>query len=226
MNDIITDYFEADKYRGQINTVTFKKGEVILRPYDDTRNIYAISEGLLKIYNVDSDDKEYIAVIYGRGDFYPLAWLINQERPPIYFQAITKSKVHIVSRDVFQKHLSEDVNLSSSFTRRVIEQFAYYATTVNNLGLKHNRKRLCYMLLVLAAKFGEKKNELVTIPHISHSDLGATTHMTRESVNREVTELEKLGVLEYSRANIIIKDTKYLQKELGENVTVAFFADF
>ncbi len=223
MDDIISKYFEDDEYSRYVNTVAFKKGQVILRPHDDTNNIYAVAKGLVKINNFDSRGNEYIAVIYGPGDFYPLAWLINRRRPPVYFQAITESKVHIIPMKIFQKHLNDNVNLSNGFMSRVIEQFAYYATTINNLGLKYGRERLYYRLLVWASKFGVKKNDLIVIPHISHSDLGITIHIARESVSKEISKLEELGVLEYNRTNITIKNPEYLQKALGKNVPIAFF---
>jgi CRP-like cAMP-binding protein len=223
MKDLITQYFSADEIKRHIKTITFKKGEMVMRPHDETNNIYAIINGLAKVYNVDVRKSEYISVIYGPGDFYPLAWLIDQSRPPIYFQAMTDCQMHVVPRKIFQRHINENIELSNSFTHRVVEQFAYYASTVNNLGLKYGRERLCYKLLVLGSKFGVDDDGTVVIPHISHSDLGATINMTRETVNKEISKLEKLGVLEYNRKNIVLKDMNYLHKEIGENVPVAFF---
>jgi CRP/FNR family cyclic AMP-dependent transcriptional regulator len=223
MDTTIAKYFEGEGYGQKIDTIAYKKGEVILRPHDDSSHIFAIVKGLVKIFNIDSRNKEYIAVIYGPGDFYPLAWLIDQSRPPVYFQAITDCEVHIVPRKMFQKHLKDNAELSNSFMNRVIEQFAYYATSINNLGLKYGKERLYYKLLVLSSRFGKKKDGAIIIPHISHSDLGVTIRMSREGVNKEIAKLEKLGVVEYSRANIKVNDIEFLQKELGESIPIAFF---
>jgi CRP/FNR family cyclic AMP-dependent transcriptional regulator len=226
MNSIISKFFVNDEYSQHLKMVAFKKGELILRPHDDAHNIYAIANGLAKVYNIDSRGKEYISVIYGPGDFYPVAWLIDRPRPPIYFQAITDCLVHVIPRTVFQKLLKENIELSTAFTRHVIEQFAYYASTVNNFGLKYGNERLYYRLVVLASRFGKKRSHAIVIPAINHSDIAASIHMSRESVSREVTKLEKLGVLNYGRADITIHDIDYLQEQLGKTVPVLFFNDF
>jgi CRP-like cAMP-binding protein len=148
---------------------------------------------------------------------------VDQKRPPIYFQTISDCTIHLVPKDIFQQHLKEDNSLSNSFTRRVIEQFAYYASSLNNLALKYGQERLYYRLLLLSARFGEEKDGLILIPSISQADLGATINMTRESTNKEIAKLEKLGVMEYTRANIILKDTEFLKRELGKNTPVLFF---
>lgn len=223
MNKIIHDYFHTEKQSRNVKTVIFKKNEIILRPYDDTNNIYAISEGLIKLYNIDSRGKEYMAVIYGPGDFYPLAWLINQDRPSLYFQAITDCEIQIIPRIIFQEQLNKNIQLSNIFMQQVLEQFAYYASTVNNLGLKLGRERLYYKLLIIASRYGNNKKGVVTIPPISHSDLAITIRLTRETVSREISRLEKLNIIKYSRKNIIIKDIAYLQKGLGQSVSVTFF---
>lgn len=223
MHSPITDYLKNKDINKELNTVSFKKGEVILRPFEDTKLLYIITSGLVKIYSKDSRSKENIAVIYGPGDMFPLAWMIDQERPSVYFQAIGDCEVTLIPQQFFLENIKENTDLSTNFVRKVVEQFALYASTINNLGLKYGRERLAYRLLVLGARFGEKKVNTIVFPHISHSDLGATINMTRESITKEISRLEHLGVIEYSRAKITIKKPDQLQAEIGKNVPVIFF---
>jgi CRP-like cAMP-binding protein len=101
-----------------------------------------------------------------------------------------------------------------------------YASTLNNLGLKYASQRLCYRLLVLASRFGQKKGKTTTIPYISHSDLASSISLAREVVSREISRLEKLGVIEYGRSGILVKDSKHLQDEIGKDVSIIFFDNF
>jgi CRP-like cAMP-binding protein len=78
------DYFKSDDIKTKLKTITYKRGEVILRPHDETKNIHMIGSGMVKIYNFDPRGKEYTAIFYGPGDLFPLAWIIDQDRPAIY----------------------------------------------------------------------------------------------------------------------------------------------
>jgi CRP-like cAMP-binding protein len=220
------DYFRSDEVRKKLKTVTYKKGEVILRPHDETKNIYLVGSGIVKIYNFDSRGKEYMGIFYGPGDLFPLAWIIDQERPAIYFKAISETKIYLINLEQFRKDLKENTELMQAFLRKVAEQFSLFASTVNNLGLKYGRERIYYKLLVLATKFGEKKNGATIIPYFNQSDLGATVSMTREGVSKEISKLEKLGIIDYTSSGITIYDIDYLQRQLGEEVPIAFFDSF
>jgi CRP-like cAMP-binding protein len=224
MNDTIFNYFKNDNYRRHVKTANFKKDEVVLRPHHDTKFIHYVQTGLVKVYTLDSRGKENIAVIYGPGDFFPLAWIINKNRPSVYFRALTDCDINLVSQVVFRKALEKDNSLSVAFTRSVVEQFALYATSVNNLGLKYGKERVCYGLLVLAARFGHKDSGgYITLPSIRHSDFAATIKTTREGVNRQISRLEKQGVIEYNRSQIVIKDQEYLREQIGSDVPIVFF---
>jgi hypothetical protein len=50
--------------------------------------------------------------------------------------------------------------------------------------------------------------------------------MTREGVSKEISKLEQLGIIDYARTGITIKDTEYLQRQLGEEIPLAFFDSF
>ncbi len=219
----IDDYFENDSFKEHSETAFYRKGEQILGPYNNADTMYAIKSGLVKIYNYDSRGKENIAVMYGPGDFFPLAWIINQSRPSVFFQALVDCTIYLMPLKEFETMVYGDKNLCAAFMKRVVEQFALFASTINNLGLKYSRERLCYRLLVLAARYGEQKGGYTTIPYINQSDLAVTIKTTREGISKEISRLVKRGAIEYGRDRIIIKDPDFLQAEVGKGMPVIFF---
>ena len=223
MRDLISNYLEKSKLVDQLKTVTFHKGEIILRPQLETVYLHEIKKGLVKVYTFDSKNKEKIGVIYGRGDLFPLAWMINKNRPAVYFEAMTKCEIMLVPIELFQKEVIRNIELSNLFAQRIAEQFALYATIVNNLTFRRGQERLAYRLLILAERFGAKHKDVVRIPNVSHQDLGASTNLSRENINREMVNLVKLGAIEYDNTYLTIKDKKKLQEIIGKDVSVLFF---
>jgi CRP-like cAMP-binding protein len=222
----ITDFFEKYGIKNILQTEAFNKNEIILRPYEDTKYMYAITAGLVKVYTFDSRKKENVQIIYGPGDLFPLAWIIKQQRPSVYFQSLQDSDVVIIPRELLITLLKENNDFLMAFMKRIMEQLALFASTINNLGFKYGRERLCYRILLLASRYGLKENNVVKIPHISHSDLATSINMSRESVNREMIALEKKGIIECVRPFITILDAQRLQNEVGKDVPIMFFNNF
>jgi CRP-like cAMP-binding protein len=223
MDKSLLDYFKDKTAKGKIETVSYAKNEIILRPFVDTKYIYRINTGLVKAYTLDSRKKENIAVIYGSGDLFPLAWIIEADRPSVYFQTIAVCTMQLIPQKYFQEQLAKNNGLALEFMRHVVKQFALYASTLNNLGLRYGHERIAYRLLVLAARFGVEENNHIKIPRISHGDLAATVNMTRESTSRLVSRLKKMGIITYDLKEIKILDIEKLKAEVGKDVPVMFF---
>jgi len=223
MSGLLTKYFGNEEINNPVEIVEFNKGNKILKPYEKTKYLFEVRRGLVKLYTLSSNSKENIGAVYGPGDLFPLSWLINQNRPGVCIEALTDCKLNLIALRHFRKQVETDSELSVEFVKRVCRQFSLFATTVNNLGFKFGKERIAYCLLVLAVRFGEKKNGEIVFPYITHKDFGSVVNMTRESVNIEMNKLMKREFIEYNRLNITIKNPDALQKILGKDVPIIFF---
>lgn len=217
------DHPDVVAIKKHIKEVRFRKGEIILHPYEDTAFLHVIRSGLVKAYTINSRGEEAINVIYGQDDLFPLAWIINQQRQPVYFQALTECRAVLVPQDVFLEYIQSSAAITYAVMQKILEQTTLFASRINNLEFKFARERLAYRLLVLAAKFGEpnKRGEMV-IPHISQQDLAATINVSRESVSREISRFEKLGCLIYKSSGIVIKNQQQLHDEVRDTVIMYY----
>jgi CRP/FNR family cyclic AMP-dependent transcriptional regulator len=206
-----------------IKMVKYKKGEMILRPYDMPEYIYAIDTGLIKTCTINKKGEESINLIYGPGELFPLGWIIKQTKRDAYFVALTDCEIGLLPRGVFLRLIDESPDVAKVILNKVIELFVAYGARVTNLEYRYGRERVAYRLLMLAGRFGERTDGHFVIPHISQQDLGATMNMTRESVNREIMRFEKLGYIDYGRNGITILNPDMLHKEIGEEESIVFF---
>ena len=200
----------------------YKKGTTILRSDDDTHYLHIVIGGLVKASFTNSRGEETISVIYGADDLFPLAWIIEQRRMPVDFVAMTDCDLALVPQDVFLEYMNKSVDVSNAVLRKILEQYTLFGTRIVNLEFKFARERLAYQLLVLAAKFGVKKNGALVIPHISQQDIGATINISRELVSREVSRLERQGIITYGNDGITIHDLTRLHHEVGKDTIIPF----
>jgi CRP/FNR family transcriptional regulator, global nitrogen regulator len=88
-----------------------------------------------------------------------------------------------------------------------------YEELVQCLLPRETEVRLANLLPLLAQKFGETNNGLVTINlRLTHQDLAAMVASTRESVTKVLNEMRSRGVIEVDSGRITLKDTSTLTK--------------
>ena len=207
-----------------VKVAKFKKGEIILRPYDETDYIYRVRKGLIKIFSIRADGQENIIEIYGHGDIFPLGWIVNASLQDVFFTALTDCEVVLAPKKIVLRQLKSSATVSFAILCKTIDQFRLYSSRVVNLELKFARERLAYRLLLFAARFGEeKKDGSIHLPRISHYDLAAMVNATRESASREMSRFERLGIIKYTPSKIVITSCRNLRKELGKDVSIMFF---
>ncbi len=219
----ILEHPDAAAMKKYVRTVRYKKGSIILHPHEETEYIYTMRDGFVKAYSINARGEEAVAAIFGRNDFFPLAWIIEQKRYFIFVQAISDCIIDLVPQDVFLRHMRKSAGVTYVVMQKVLEQFMLYSSTVNNLSLKYGRERLAYRLMLLSAKFGDKRGSTIHLPHISQYDLSAMVNVSREGISREMTRFDRLGMVKYSSKGIEILDISKLHKELGDDVTVTFY---
>ncbi|HVW23087.1 MAG TPA: Crp/Fnr family transcriptional regulator [Candidatus Saccharimonadales bacterium] len=205
--------------------VRYKKGAIILRSFEETTNLHIVINGLVKAYSTNYRGEESISTIYGPDNIFPLAWIINRQHLPVDWAAMTDCEIALVPQTVFLKFMKNSPDVSYAIMQKILEQFTMFGAHIVNLEYKFARERLAYRLLMLAAKFGKRKGDQVTIPHISQQDLGATINISREVTNKEVARLERRGVITYASDGIVIHDMKRLHQEIGEDTIVPYLND-
>jgi CRP-like cAMP-binding protein len=206
-----------------VKTVSFKKGDIILHSYQSTDYLHVVRSGLVKVYTINNKGDEVIGVVYGKGDMFPLAWVMLNRHKDAFFQAMTDCEIALLPKQEFSRQMETSAEVSHEVSKRILEQFELYASHVTNLSFRFGRERLAYRLLLLGARVGEEVNGTIVLPRISQQDLAATIHTTRESLNREMTRFTRLNIVTSAPGKIVILDPAALRREVGEDVPVLFF---
>nr|MBA2534783.1 Crp/Fnr family transcriptional regulator [Rubrobacter sp.] len=86
-----------------------------------------------------------------------------------------------------------------------------YEELVQCLLPRETEVRLANLLPLLAQKFGQSRNGIVTIElRLTHQDLAAMVASTRESVTKVLNEMRNRDVIEVDSGRITLKDTRTL----------------
>jgi len=196
--------------------VYHQKGDIIIGMDPVPQGVYLIDTGYIKIYSITDGGEEFVHIIYGHGELFPVTWAYLNINPDLYYEALSDTLLWRVSREQFTVFAQTDVHGGYELARQVARQFQTFADRVDNLEYKKSSERIVYRLLFLASRFGVKRGRtLVVDAPFTHELIAQTINLARESVSRGLERLEHDGLIQRNGNQLVIIDTVRLSKRLS-----------
>ena len=118
--------------RGQ--ALAFGKGDVLLGNQLTPDGVYFVDTGYVKAYSISDDGSEYLHIIYGSGEIFPLVWAyVNFQPEVLFYEAISECTVWRISREWLTNMVSSDISFSKAMAVQMAQQFRVYIERVDNL---------------------------------------------------------------------------------------------
>ncbi len=204
----IIDFFE------NFRLLHYKKGEIILRPFETPQGVFYLKSGYVRLYSVSEDGQELSLIIFKPGDFFPVIWLINNTQNEYYVDSLTSSSLLLVPKDKFLQFIHRDKDILFELTSRALTRLGGLLERMNYLVYGNAGQKLASIILILVERFGEKKGKEIEIPiSMTHKDIAALLGVARETVSIELKKLERKGLIEIKNRHLIVKKKELLEKE-------------
>jgi CRP-like cAMP-binding protein len=209
-NEGLVNFFRR---RGTVQQ--YAKGEQIVHAEDDAFGIFYIDEGFVKVFSINSRGEEYIHVVYGPGEIFPIIWLVGHVRRQMFYDALAPCRVLRVAQEELEMVLRSQAHMSFEMIERATEQFGIFLDRINNLQYRYARERLICYLLYLARRFGVIRDRgCEIILRVSHQVIANNVNLSRESVGREIDRLVRKDMVMVQRGHIVLMDIPALVAEL------------
>lgn len=186
--------------------VRMKKGQTIYFANDESKRLYFLINGKIKISEVDGLGNEMIKDIILTGDLFgdiPLTnFQVSQE-----FAEILSSEVILCTftMDEFEKLMQKHPSLALSFSKKMGEKLRKLEHRYANLVFKDVKARLKDFLVDWAGKEGKPEDTgLVIKNYLTHNEIASLISSSRQTVTTLINELKEEGVIVYSRSLITI----------------------
>ncbi len=183
-----------------------KKSQTIYFANDDSKRLYFLINGKIKISEVDGLGNEMIKDIILTGDLFgeiPITnFQINQE-----FAEVLSSEVILCTftMDEFEKLMHKHPSLALSFSKKMGEKLRKLEHRYANLVFKDVKARLKDFLVDWAGKEGKPvETGLVIKNYLTHNEIASLISSSRQTVTTLINELKEEGVIVYSRSLITI----------------------
>jgi CRP/FNR family transcriptional regulator len=206
----------VDFFRSNGVKQTFKKGDYIIRPGDSPHAVFYIYSGLVKAYDITKYNEENLLIIRKQDEIFPLIWAVTGNDHDIIYQALAQTTTFQLSREAFLKFVTASRDGLVPLLDMTLEMYRLHGDRILTLEYRTVRERIISFLLNMSQRFGKQVADglLIEAP-LRHQDIASSVNATRETTSRELSALERKGLIESRQSCLLLKDVKALKKHLG-----------
>ena len=191
---------------------TFKKGDYIIRPGDQPPGVFYIVQGLVKAYDITRYGEENLLIIRKHDEIFPLIWALTGQERKVAYQALAPTSTLEISRQTFEEQIFKHPGTLAPLLDMTIEMYRLHSERILNLEYRTVRERIVSFLLTMSTRFGVRSADgLIIDTPIRHQDIASSVNATRETTSREISALERKGLIAKHNSCYILKDVKALR---------------
>lgn len=195
--------------------LAFNKGEFIVKPGTSPSGVFYIASGLIKAYDITKYGDENLLIIRKPGEIIGLTRAITGRDRRIMYAALTTVIAFYIDHDTFQNYLVGHPKAALPLVDMLVDMYRLHSERILTLEYRTVRERLASFLLGLVERFGQNTPDgiLLDVP-LRHQDIASSISATRETTSRELTVLERQGLLTRKQFHITITNEQKLRQYL------------
>jgi CRP-like cAMP-binding protein len=194
---------------------TFRKGDFVIRPGAAPNGVFYIYQGLVKAYDITKYNEENLLIIRKQDEVFPLIWALSGRERNIIYQALAPTVTWKVERKTFLKLIKDHPDTLAPLLDLTMEMYRLHGERILTLEYRTVRERIISFLLTMSQRFGKQTNGglLIEVP-LRHQDIASSVNATRETTSRELSALERKGLLQNKQSFTLLRDIEALRKYL------------
>lgn len=210
---ISADEFSSLMKRVKHHIRQFRTGELLAQAGEKVDKAILLIDGRLQGEMIDFAGNSLKIEELDPPQMVAAAFLFGPHcRFPVYLSAITDGKILIIPKSDFISMLSMEPRVMENYLNIVSGKAQFLSNKISILSLKTIREKIAYFLLL---KMKSSNNKEILIQQ-SQTNLAEFFGVTRPSLSRSILEMEKLGILSWTRDKVRILDLAKLNQILGQ----------
>jgi len=196
---------ELDKILAFSSEKHFSDGQIIFQKGDTGDNLLAVLDGKVRISTSSDDGKEIILNTIFRGELFgEIAFIDGLERSATA-TAIGESSLLTIRRSDFIPFLKKHPEITLHWLQVLCKKLRDTSERVEVVGLLPVSVSLARFLIKVAEKIGKKTSVGLFINwKKSQQEIGNEIGTSRESVNRQLSQWKKQGIITLGGQNLCV----------------------
>lgn len=187
---------------GLMKQVNFKKKSLVITQGENTRSLFVITSGRLKVFANNEEGDQTIFTFMGPGDFFGELSLLDDAPRSASVIAVEDSKGYSLSHQNFEIFLNDHPEVCQPLFKALTARIRQMDETICNLSSRDIYGRLLQLLYKEAEPQADGK--LITL-RFTHQDIAEMIGSSREMVSRILTDLKKGGYISIDKKRILIE---------------------
>ncbi|MBX3010179.1 MAG: Crp/Fnr family transcriptional regulator [Caldilineaceae bacterium] len=187
----------------------YKKDELIFRQGDESREVYLVLKGKVRIYKISPSGNETSIDIFSTHNLLGEFAALDNEPRSASAKAIGAVTLLTMAQERFLDHANHIPGLAMNLARLLAQKLRSRAAYAESLAQFDAAGRLLHILLDKNERYGEViepgKQYLLNLA-LSQSDLASMVGARREWINRILSEWRRRGLIEFDNGVITILD--------------------
>lgn len=170
----------------------YPNGQILLYQGERSVNVYRITTGHVKVYDVTADGDEKLLLILGPGDLFPLVWTFKREGSLHYFyEAIDEVYLSVKKRSDVIKEIKKSHSLTTHLLEYFVERTNDLMLRIECIEASSAKHKVAQVLSYLASAHGDEIANCVfkiRIP-ITHQMIADMSGLNRSTASTNMKEL-------------------------------------
>jgi CRP/FNR family cyclic AMP-dependent transcriptional regulator len=188
---------ELQRISGLCHTQQLSTGEMLFQKGDDGDALYGVRRGQIRIETGSSNGARLTLNFQGAGDLFGEVAVLDGRSRTADATAAEPTELFVLRREDFLAHLEREPKVALKLIELLCQRIRWMSERMEESVLQPLPVRLARRLCALASDFGSEV-------HISQEQLGVFVGAARESVNRQLQQWRKDGILDLQRGRILL----------------------
>src|ERR1700736_932532 len=201
MNPMFSDLGadELQRISGLCHTEQLGVGEMLFQKGDPGDALFGVRRGQIRIETGASDGSRLTLNFLGPGDLFGEVEVLDGQSRTADATAGEPTELFVLRRDDFLSHLEREPKVAIKIIQLLCQRIRWQSERMEESMLQPLPVRLARRLCALASDYGSEV-------HISQEQLGIFVGAARESVNRQLQQWRKDGMLDLQRGRILLQN--------------------
>ena len=184
----------------------FRKGDFIYQEHEASSKIYLISRGKVKIMAYTADGTEHVKAILSKGEIFGEQALLGEKKRGDYAIACdNNTELCPLSVEIMYDLMRKNERFSLTIYKLMGLRFRKLERRLENLVYKDTRTRLLDFISELLQHRELNEQKPIEVEHFyTQKDIADLIGAKRETVSKNLKQLDEEGLLTYHRRSIII----------------------
>jgi CRP-like cAMP-binding protein len=193
--------------------VNYKEGEYVFHEGDSFPGIYIVLKGLVKIFKISPQGKEYILHLLRKPNLFGDVPLFTGGDCPASVQIMEDSMLLFIPKNEFISLLKDNPDLSFRVMTGFAKRLKSITVKAEDLSLKEVINRLAdYIVKGIDSSNNSDLPEPFFKIHLSNPTLAAYLGTIPETISRAFRKLKESGIIRVHGRTIFVKDVQRLKK--------------